>query len=445
MYSNEIQALLEKLEIKPGDTIGISGGGDSAEGVLMPRSDAGDNSVIVIKRKDGYNIGLRYSKEMKITKQTSGAGHFEFPKLDTKPDGSLSNVALLYTGGTIGSKVDYMTGGVYMLTKPEELLHEVPELKEIVNIDVHNLMSIASEDMTYLEWQKIAEAVAKAFGKGARGVIITHGTDTMHYTSSALSFMLRDLKGPVVITGAQRSSDRGSSDAFLNLICSAHLAANSNIAEVGICMHKTSSDQSCIMIRGTKARKMHTSRRDAFRPINGSPIASVDRRGEIEYKSEYKKMVPHGNKTTAMTGFEERVALVKAHPNSNPDILDYYVERGYRGIIIEGTGMGHVPSATSKKEYSWISHIKSATEKGVVVGMTSQCIYGRVNSMVYRNLRLAAAAGAIYCEDMLPEVAYVKLGFLLGNYKSEAAKEMLNVNIAGEITTRTEFEAEFAE
>ncbi len=445
MYSNEIQALLEKLGIKAGDAIAISSGGESEEGVLMPRSDAGDNSVIVIKRKDGYNIGLRYNKEMKITKQAAGAGHFEFPKADTKTDGSLNNIALLYTGGTIGSKVDYTTGGVYMLTKPEELLHEVPELKEIVNIDVQNLMSIASEDMTYPEWQKIAEGVVKAFDNGARGVIITHGTDTMHYTSAALSFMLQDLKGPVVITGAQRSSDRGSSDAFLNLICAAHLAANSNVAEVGICMHKTSSDQTCIMIRGTKVRKMHTSRRDAFRPINSSPIASVDRKGKIEYKSEYKKMAAHGNRTTAMTGFEDRVALVKAHPNSNPDILDYYVGKGYKGIIIEGTGMGHVPSSTSKNGYSWLDHIKNATDKGVVVGMTSQCIYGRVNSTVYRNLRLAASAGAVYCEDMLPEVAYVKLGFLLGNYKATDAKEMLNTNIAGEITARTEFEPEFTE
>ena len=445
MYSNEIQAILDSLGIKPGDTIAISNGGESEEGVLMPRSDAGDNSVIVIKRKDGYNIGLRYSKDMRITKQASGTGHFEFPKAITTTNGSLNNVALLYTGGTIGSKVDYATGGVYMLTKPEELLHEVPELKEIVNIDVQNLMSIASEDMTCLEWRKIAEGVVKAFDKGARGVIITHGTDTMHYTSAALSFMLQDLNGPVVITGAQRSSDRGSSDAFLNLICSAHLAANSNIAEVGICMHKTSSDQSCIMIRGTKARKMHTSRRDAFRPINSSPIASVDRNGRIEYKSEYRKMPAHGTRTTAMTGFEERTALVKVHPNSTPEILDFYVEKGYKGIIIEGTGMGHVPSSTSKEEYSWLGRIKNTVDKGVVVGMTSQCIYGRVNPTVYRNLRLAASAGAIYCEDMLSEVAYVKLGFLLGNYKAEAAKEMLNTNIAGEITARTEFEPEFTE
>ena len=179
-------------------------------------------------------------------------------------------------------------------------------------------MSIGSEDMSYFEWQKIAKAVAESFNDGARGIVITHGTDTMHYTSAALSFMLKDIPGPVVMTGAQRSPDRGSSDAFMNLICASHLAAKSDIAEVGICMHASSSDDYCNFIRGTKVRKMHTSRRDAFRPINNRPIAKVGYEGSIEYVSEYKKTGTEQAKTKAITKFEPKVAMIKSHPNSDP-------------------------------------------------------------------------------------------------------------------------------
>lgn len=440
MYGKEVSAALEKHGIRAGDTISITIGSERFEGVLMPRADMGDSSILVIKRKDGYNIGVRYRKGAAIERLSQGRGEFSFPRADAKLSKGLPGVGLIYTGGTIGSKVDYHTGGVYMLTKPEELLFEVPELQDIANVDVSDLMSIASEDMTPAEWKLIGEEVAKSLNAGARGVIITHGTDTMHYTSAALSFMLQGLNAPVVLTGAQRSSDRGSSDAFMNLICSARLAAESDIAEVGICMHSTSSDIECSFIRGVRARKMHTSRRDAFRPINNDPIALVSPTGPIKYASEYRKASPGAKKRAVLHGkFEEKTALVKAYPNSDPGIIDYYVGRGCKGIVIEGTGLGHVPVSPSRKELSWINSIKSAVDSGVVVGMTSQCLYGRVNPTVYRNLRIAAAAGAVYCEDMLPEVAYVKLGFLLGSHSTAKAAQMLNVNIAGEISARTEY------
>ena len=442
MYSKELQEIFSRLGIKVGDTILIKSDSDSQQGILMPRTEAGGSDIIVIKRKDGYNIGIKHTKSMEIEKVSAGAAHhFAFPRKESKANPSLSKMAMIYTGGTIGSKVDYVSGGVYMLTKPEELLHDVPELDQIANIEISELMSVASEDMSYAAWIKMAEETAKALNKGAKGVVITHGTDTMHYTSAALSFMLKNLNAPVVMTGSQRSSDRGSSDAFMNLICSAQIATKSDVAEVGICMHGSSSDNTNILIRGTKARKMHTSRRDAFKPINNLPICSVDQKGKITYLSDYRK-VSEGKKekVTAETGYEPKVALVKAYPNSDPDIIEYYMSKGYKGMIIEGTGLGHVPSQTEKKEYSWLGHVKKATDSGMIIGATSQCLYGRVNGTVYRNLRLLEDAGAIHCEDMLPEVAYVKLGFLLGNYDKEKAKEMLNKNIAGEITQRTQFD-----
>ncbi len=441
MYSAEVQGILSKLGINVGDSISVALGSDFQEGILMPRSGAGDSSILIIKRKDGYNIGIRYRAGMRIEKTASGKPEFSFPSSGVAQGPGLPKISMIYTGGTIGSKVDYSTGGVYMLTKPEELLHEVPELGGIANVNISNLMSIASEDMTYIEWAKIAEETAKALNGGARGVVITHGTDTMHYTSAALSFMLKGLNSPVVITGSQRSSDRGSSDAFYNLICSCIAATRSDVAEVSICMHSSSSDDKNNLIRGTKARKMHTSRRDAFKPVNNHPICTIDEHGMIEYISEYRHALDKPkDRVSAITGFEPKVALLKAYPNSDPAIIDYYVNKGYKGIIIEGTGLGHVPSAPSIAGLSWIGGVKAAVDSGVVVGITSQCLYGRANKSVYRNLRLLSDAGAVHCEDMLPEVAYVKLGFLIGNYGIERAAKMLTTNIAGEITARTEFD-----
>ncbi len=442
MYSKEILDLFAKLGIKVGDTVSISTDSDSQEGVLLPRTAAGGSSIIVIKRKDGYNIGIKFGKVKEIKKVSSGSEHhFSFPKAQPGSSKSLDRMSMIYTGGTIGSKVDYVSGGVYMLTKPSELLHEVPELDGIANIEISELMGMASEDMTYVEWIKIAEETARVLNSGVKGVVITHGTDTMHYTSAALSFMLKNLNAPVVLTGSQRSSDRGSSDAFTNLICASQIATKSDVAEVGICMHGSSSDGLNTFIRGTKARKMHTSRRDAFRPINNLPICSVDANGRITYLSDYRKVSAKSEgKVVAETRYEPKVALVKAYPGSDPEIVDYYLSKGYKGMIIEGTGLGHVPSSTAEKKYSWIEHVKKATESGMVVGATSQCLYGRVNGTVYRNLRMLSDAGAVYCEDMLPEVAYVKLGFLIGVHGQEKARQMLNKDIAGEITKRTEFD-----
>ena len=439
MYAPEIEAYLQKCGISEGDKVVLKSHKGTFEGVLLPRYEIGDGSVIVLKLDNGYNIGIRFDNGCSIDKVSSARVEFSFPKAGVRNNPDLPKVSMVYTGGTIGSKVDYVTGGVYMLKRPEELLYEVPELAGIANIEVNNLMSISSEDMTYKEWRDIADAAADALNDGAHGVVITHGTDTMHYTSAALSFMLKGLYAPVVLTGAQRSSDRGSSDGFMNLSAAFRIAAMGSIAEVGICMHETSSDTSCIMIRGTKARKMHTSRRDAFRPVNSRPIARVYSSGSVEVSQEARTGSGSPGKVSVLSAFEPMVAIVKAFPNSDPGILEHYCSLGYKGIIIEGTGLGHVPTSPSISSNSWIGEIRKAVESGVVVGVTSQCVFGRVNSMVYRNLRLLAAAGAIHCEDMTTETAYVKLGWLLGNYGAEKATGMLSVDIAGEISSRTPY------
>jgi len=435
MYSDNVQRILNSVGAKPGDRIRVVKGEKVYEGILLPRPEVGDADCLILKLPNGYNIGLE-CKDAKVERLGEGAKLEQFPLRKVELNPKLPRISLLATGGTIASRVDYLTGGVHMAMTPEEILFAVPEISGIANLsNVVQLFNIASEDIGYREWQRMADAAARELNSGAEGVVITHGTDAMHYSSAALSFMLLNLTKPVVFVGAQRSSDRGSSDAFMNLLCACTVAAKGDFAEVGICMHAETSDSFCYFLRGTKARKMHTSRRDAFRPINDKPIARVYPDGRIEPAGGRFAKRREGQ-VNASTRFEPKVALVKAYPSSLPEIIDFYVSKGFKGIVIEGTGLGHVPTQTLDPRDSWIPRIKEATKRGVVIAVTSQCIYGRTNSYVYRNLRLLKAAGAIHCEDMLPETAYVKLGWLLANHSVEEARAMMPLNLVGEINPR---------
>ncbi|RLG56244.1 MAG: Glu-tRNA(Gln) amidotransferase GatDE subunit D [Thermoproteota archaeon] len=440
MYSPEVEKALESAGAHIGDIIRIQRGSEVYEGILLPRSEYGDPSCIVIKLSSGYNIGVKYTPGtvIKRLRKAAEVGKFPAKKAERKP--SLPPVSLIATGGTIGSRVDYVTGGVYMCVKPEELLYLTPELEDAVYIErMRSPFLVASEDLTPDDWKEIAEIAAKELNTDVRGVVITHGTDTMHYTSAALSFMLRNLSKPVALVGAQRSPDRGSFDGAMNLLCAAHYAARSDIAEVAIVMHGESSDTYCYAIRGTKARKMHTSRRDTFRPINDLPLARVWPDGRIEaLNTKYRKR--GSSEVYADTAFEKRVAIVKAYPGSDPEVIDYYVDKGYRGIVIEGTGFGHTPVYPRAEKLSWLPSIKRAVEESVALVMTSQALYGRTNPYVYRNARVLKQAGVVYVEDMLTEVAYVKLGWVLGHTQDPKEVESLMLtDIAGEISSRTLF------
>lgn len=444
-YSPKIKKALGGFKI--GDRISIVKDNQTYEGLLMPRGEIGDENCVVLKLDNGYNIGIRFEGKIKIEKskkpeprEIEEEAKFEEGKEKLqrlKFDSKKPKISFVSTGGTIVSKVDYRTGGVSALEKPEELLTNIPELKDIAFIDdVKSPFKKMSEDLDPKDWQILAKIVASELNK-SQGVIIAHGTDTLHFTSAALSFMLKNLSKPVVLTGSQRSSDRGSSDAFMNIICSAHTAI-SDIAEVGVCMHATVDDHYCYFIRGTKVRKMHTTRRDAFRSINEMPLAKIWPNGKIDILNKnYKKR--GDEKVIADTKFEPKVALLKAYPGSEPEILEFLVKKGYRGFIIEGTGMGHVPTFAVK---SWIPTIKKMIKDGIPVVIAPQTIYGRINTNVYTNLRiLYHDAKAIPADDMLPETAYVKLGFVLGHTKDlDKIREMMLTNMAGEISERHELD-----
>ncbi|MFH1473579.1 MAG: Glu-tRNA(Gln) amidotransferase subunit GatD [Candidatus Aenigmatarchaeota archaeon] len=449
-YSPKIRNVLKKGKIKVGDRISVTKGKKTYEGLLMPRAEIGDLNSIVIKLDNGYNIGIRFEKGTKVNKSKKREprkikdemkfemGKEKFKKL--KFDPKKPKVALIMTGGTIASRVDYKTGGVRALEKPEELVANVPELKDIIYIkDVSTPFRKMSEDLGPKDWQKLAKVVARELNKN-RGVIIAHGTDTMHYTAAALSFMLKNVSKPVVLVGSQRSSDRGSSDSSMNLICAAHVAI-SDIGEVGICMHGSTDDHYCYFTRGVSARKLHSTRRDAFKSVNEPPLAKVFPSGKISIiNKNHKKR--GDKKVIADVKFEPKVALLKVYPGSDPEIMEFLLKKGYKGFVIEGTGMGHVPTSAEK---SWIPTIKKLTKKGIPVVITTQTIYGRVNPDVYTNLRiLFHEAGAIPAEDMLSEVAYIKLGWLLAHYKNiNDVRKMMLTNMVGEIRDRSTIDSFF--
>lgn len=414
------------MKPKAGDRVKVVTSDGEFEGVLLPRPELLSPDVIVLKLKTGYNIGIDNRKIKKI----DVLEEYKSPVVKAKklkPKKDLPTVAILSTGGTISSRIDYRTGGVYADYSAEDFVAMCPELEDIANIRAEKVMSVMSEDAMASDWVKMAEEILKVINE-VDGVVITHGTDTMHFTSAALSFLLKDLNKPVVITGAQRSIDRGSSDAFMNLICAVTAAAKWDGAGVAVCMHGTMSDEFCSLIRGTKVRKMHTSRRDAFRAIDDEPLAAVFTDGRIEITNEnYQKR--HSGRP-ALQEIDSKVALVYVYPDMDSGIIDYYLKQKVHGIVIAATALGHVPTNNPK---SLIPYLKKAAKK-IPIMICSQTLYGRVHPYVYANLRkLSMEVGATYLADMIPEVAYTKLMIAL---KQKNAGEFMLTNIAGEITGR---------
>ena len=430
--------MASKKGLEAGERVRVEKDGKAYEGVVLPASEYAGANDLVLKLDNGYNIGVSVDGKSKITllgKRTR-VGKAVVKKEYSHSTG-LPEIAVLSTGGTIASRIDYETGGVKAEFSASDIVASAPELKEIANIDSELIFNLMSEDLLMSDWKKIASHVAAQVRKGKKGVIITHGTNTMHYSSAALSFALRNLGIPVVFTGAQRSSDRGSSDAFVNLVCSAK-AAVSEIAEVQLCMHGSISDDYCFSHRGTKVRKMHTSRRDAFQSINASPLARIHARGGIEFLTEeYNKRGSPGEKLKVVDDFEERTALIYTYPNMRPDVLDWHVEQGYKGLVLMGTGLGEV--VPTKTKYSLIPSIKAAVKKGVPVVVASKTIHGRVHPFVYANLRtLFIDSGAIPAQDMTPETAFVKLAWVLPQAKGvEHVRELMMESVAGEISPQT--------
>ncbi len=429
-YRGNALKFLKNAGAEIGDVIHVTKDGENWEGILIPRSEIGDENHIILKLKSGYNVGVHIDSTAQIEKVGAGVKPTFTPPPLPKQKTSLPKVAIVSTGGTIASRVDYRTGGVRPALSASDLYSVVPELADIAVVDTEILFSVFSENITSKHWIETAKTVAKHIENGVAGVVVAHGTDTLGYSAAALSFALQDLPVPVIMVASQRSADRPSSDAATNLVGAVKAAANAPFAEVVVAMHETTSDTSIVFHRGTKVRKCHTSRRDTFKSINSSPLARMED-DTISLLIKNCRKRDSARKLKLKPTFEKKVALVKFHPDLNPEIIDCYVEKGYRGIILEGTGLGHVGNYC-------LSAIQRAIEKDVIVGMTSQCIWGRLNMNVYDQGRDLLAAGVVSLNDMLSETAFVKLRWALGQTtKTEEAKRLLTKNVANEYSPRT--------
>jgi glutamyl-tRNA(Gln) amidotransferase subunit D len=429
-YKGMALSLLQAAGVQVGDIIRITSKGKSYEGILIPRSELGEATNIILKMKSGYNVGINAAADTKVEKVGVGTKPTFAASPLPKQNPDLPHVVIMSTGGTIASRVDYRTGAVRSAISASDLYGVVPELSEIARVDTEIIFSIYSENLTQKNWTELAQKVAERIKQGVDGIVIAHGTDTMGYTAAALSFALQNLPVPVILVGAQRSSDRPSSDAATNLIGAVKAAGEAPFAEVGLAMHETVSDAAIAIHKGVKVRKCHTSRRDTFKSVNGFPIAKVQNLKIIMQNDSYQRR-DATKKLVVKPNFCEKVGLIKFYPGMDPAVIDFYVNSGYKGILLEGSGLGHV------SKYCFEA-IKNATTKGVVVALASQCIWGRVNMNVYDTGRDLQNIGVIPLDDMFPETGLVKLMWVLGQTSDpEEAKRLLKTNIAGEFTSRT--------
>lgn len=424
----------------PGDKVKVITKKETVEGILMPSFD--DNTLL-LKLETGYNMGFNKKDVTKITIVEKAQTQPSAKKEQTTPNKNLPTISILHTGGTIASKVDYKTGGVIASFTTEDFLQMFPEVKTIANIKSNHVSNMMSEDMRFSHYQTIAQAIKKEIKEGANGVIIGHGTDTLAITAAALSFMFENLPIPIIIVGSQRSSDRGSTDAAMNLICATEFIAKTDFVGVAICMHASENDTNCFILPATKSRKMHTSRRDAFKAINDTPIAVIDYNTKnIQFLKEYSKKSQVKEKLVLKDQFEEKIAVIRTYPNMSPVLFDALVDKKFKGMVLESTGIGQAPTNIPENLPNYKA-LQQFIKQGGIIVLTSQCIFGRVHADIYSNCRRLKDIGIIFGEDMLTETAHVKLAWLLGNYKPDEVKKLLPQNMRGEINLQHQYTPEF--
>ena len=429
-YRGRARAALEKFDVKVwSDVRVVNDAGSVFEGVILPRSGSFDDLHVVMKLKNGYNVGLHCDRLEHVTEVGYKEAKYKLPEKEFPVRPTLPKVTLLGTGGTIASRLDYRTGAVIPAFTPGELYGAVPELADICNLTTKKIFGVFSENMAMENYLVLAKAIGEEIAAGADGIVIGHGTDTMGHTAAILSFMVQDSPVPIVLVGSQRSSDRPSSDAALNLIHSVRTAAYSDLAEVVICMFGPTSDRYGLLHRGTRCRKMHSSYRSTFRTIGDIPLAMVSRDSfnylTDDYRKRDKARVPRIDPV-----YDDRTTILYYYPGMNPDLVDALVEKGYHGIVIAGTGLGHV----NKPLYP---AIKRATEAGVHVVMAVQTLWGFAQMYVYDTGRDLMDLGIVPLDNMIPETALMKLSWVLGHTRERSeVMRMMTTPVAHEITPR---------
>jgi glutamyl-tRNA(Gln) amidotransferase subunit D len=430
-YRGPSLKVLQEAGVEIGDVLELDVGGEIVKGTVVPRYQSNDDSHIVVKLRSGYNVGISLSKISSVKKIAAGERP-AFASQAPRPRADLPEVAILGTGGTIASRVDYRTGAVHPAISAEDLYSLMPELSDTARISPEIVFTVSSENLEPEHWGKIAEKVAECVSRGVTGVVITMGTDVMGYTSAALAFALPDVPVPVLIVGSQRSSDRPSSDAYLNLMGAVSLAVTAPFSGVYVVMHANTSDDVLAVHQGTRVRKNHTSARDAFESVGAEPVAYWTRRGIELTPRETLPPRREGARTfSPRPRFDSSAALLKFYPSMSESYLEAITGTGLKGLVIEGTGLGHINSKN-------IAHLRNLIQKGGLVCMTSQCVWGRVDLNVYGNGRDLLQAGVLPLEDMLGETALAKMMWVLANAQSADERiKMMQANLAGEVTERS--------
>jgi glutamyl-tRNA(Gln) amidotransferase subunit D len=429
-YQGQARAKLGEWKVRVwSDVLVTNDAGSVFEGVILPRSGNFDDLHIVVKMKNGYNIGVHVDRVRRIEEVGYKEAIYKIPEKAFPFNEGLPSVTLLGTGGTIASRLDYRTGAVIPAFTPGELYGAVPELADICNLTTKKLFGVFSENMAMEQYITLAKAIGDEIDRGADGVVIGHGTDTMGHTAAILSFMVQDSPVPIVLVGSQRSSDRPSSDAALNLIHAVRSAAYGDIAEVLICMFGPTSDRYGLLHRGTRCRKMHSSYRSAFRTIGDIPLCMVGR-DRFDYLHGDYRPRDRSRKVVIDAVYDDRTTILYYYPGMSPDLVDALVEKGYRGIVIAGTGLGHV----NKPLYP---ALKRAIESGVHVVMAVQTLWGYAQMYVYDTGRDLLDIGVVPLDNMLPETALMKLGWVLGHTDDHGeVLRMMRRSINHEITDR---------
>jgi glutamyl-tRNA(Gln) amidotransferase subunit D len=428
-YKGKTLEVLKKFKVRVWSQAVVKSTRGEFKGIILPRSEHDDDKHLVLKVPTGYNVGINADTIESIEEIGYKEAHYKIPEKEFPTSPDKPNVKLFGTGGTIASRLDYRTGAVIPAFSPGELYGAVPELADVCNLSTEKLFAVFSENMGPEQYKALAIAIGEEIKKGIDGIVVGHGTDTMHHTAAALSFMVQNSPVPIVMVGSQRSSDRPSSDAALNLIHATTAASQSDIAETVVCMFGPTSDEYGLLHRGTRVRKMHSSYRSTFRTLGDIPLATVERDKIVPLTDNYKKR-RNDRDVTILPYFEERVAMVYYYPNMHPDIIDSLVDNGYKGIVIAGTGLGHV----NKPLYP---ALERAAKAGVHIYMTVQTLWGYVHMFVYETGRDMVAKGVVPAENMLPEVGYIKLGWALGQSDDpETVRDLMLTPISGEITER---------
>lgn len=426
-YKGKALAVMKQFKVRVWSESVVNTTRGEFKGTILPRSEYDDELHLVLKLATGYNIGVAVDTIIDMKEYGYKEAHYKIPEKEFPTSPEKPNIKLFGTGGTIASRLDYRTGAVIPAFSPGELYGAVPELADICNLSTDKLFAVFSENMGPEQYITLAKAIGEEISNGIDGIVIGHGTDTMHHTAAALSFMVQNSPVPIVMVGSQRSSDRPSSDAALNLIHATTAASKADIAEVMVCMFGPTSDEYGLLHPGTRVRKMHSSYRSTFRTIGDIPLATVTRDKINPLRKNYKPRRSDRN-VDIYPYFEEKVAILYYYPNMQPDMIDSLVEKGYKGIVIAGTGLGHV----NKPLYP---AIERATKAGVAIYMTVQTLWGFVHMAVYETGRDMVSKGVVPAENLLPEVAYIKLGWALGQTTDlEKVKELMLTPISGDIT-----------